>query len=901
MVWNRIIITVITTLLMLTVSIQAHILNVPEDFETIQGAIDEAEDGDTVLVAPGEYVENIQFAGRDIVVASHFIIDGDEDFIAETIIDGDQNGSVVTFSNLGDTVPQLNGFTLRNGGRKDDSHGEGIESLYANPFLSNLVVTDNRGYSGGLSFRYSEATLNNSRIVGNIGSFGGGGLIFHSDISMQNVIFESNESESNGGGLLIWSCDPTLMDVIVRDNIAGAIGGGIRLDSASPTLTRVAIVDNVGRIGGGLETDFDSNPVLINVTIVGNESESNQGGGIDIGRSEVTMVNSIVWGNEPGNILNEGNFEAIYSDFEDMMGGEGNISEEPLFVDPDNGDYHLTHDSPCIDAGDPDSDPDLDGTRADMGAFPYLRRGVMRGTVLDHATDEPIPAAQITTDNGQETTTDDNGFFILPNLIANLEYDLTASAPGYNDSTLTDLRLGEDDTLEVEYRLLHPEFTTQPDDINVSMPTGESSEFVIIIENQGNGILEWTVEPRRRGEAGVDPWRLRRHINISRIADDDHINSVIFAENYYYVSGENHVGIEDGPDLIYVINRFGELVDSFLQPEEIWEDRSIKDMAWDGELIWGAGSGMIGGFTTEGELQIQFQGPCNPNSAIAWDPDRELLWISAITSDIYGIRRNGEIVTELDRCRFRIYGLAYWRDDPDGYTLYIFHNPSGDREQMVHKMNPDNGDTLLVRNLSDAVEGSAGGAFITIELDNDSWVFIDIANDGANDRIDVWQLAGITDWMIVDPLEGIIEAEQEQDIFLMLDATNLTTRLYEGRLLFRHNAAGGETSLTIDLTVIEHAVDRSEISIPGEFGITGVHPNPFNSSTTITYGLDKSAPTRLEIFDLSGRLVERLVDETLAGGVYSTVWQAEGLASGLYFVRLEIPGQVAYGKIMLIK
>jgi len=101
-------------------------------------------------------------------------------------------------------------------------------------------------------------------------------------------------------------------------------------------------------------------------------------------------VNTVLWNNNPREIyfLAYGESNAIILNYSDVDGGEdaietndngevnwleGNIDEDPLFTDPDNGDYHLTADSPCIDAGDPESDPDPDGTRADMGAF-YLHQ-----------------------------------------------------------------------------------------------------------------------------------------------------------------------------------------------------------------------------------------------------------------------------------------------------------------------------------------------------------------------------------------------------------------------------------------------------------------------------------------------------------------------------------------------
>ncbi|MEA2095484.1 MAG: T9SS type A sorting domain-containing protein, partial [Candidatus Cloacimonadota bacterium] len=59
------------------------------------------------------------------------------------------------------------------------------------------------------------------------------------------------------------------------------------------------------------------------------------------------------------------------SDIQDGWAGVGNIDSDPLFVAPANGNYHLSADSPCIDAGDPTSPFDPDSTIADMGAYYY--------------------------------------------------------------------------------------------------------------------------------------------------------------------------------------------------------------------------------------------------------------------------------------------------------------------------------------------------------------------------------------------------------------------------------------------------------------------------------------------------------------------------------------------------
>jgi len=93
----------------------ADIINVPADQPSIQEGIDVAIEGDTILVASGTFVENINFSGKNITVASHYLITQDTSFISQTIIDGDSLTSVVTFENGEDSTAVLIGFTITNG------------------------------------------------------------------------------------------------------------------------------------------------------------------------------------------------------------------------------------------------------------------------------------------------------------------------------------------------------------------------------------------------------------------------------------------------------------------------------------------------------------------------------------------------------------------------------------------------------------------------------------------------------------------------------------------------------------------------------------------------------------------------------------------------------------------
>src|SRR5688572_15858349 len=92
---------------------QTATIRVPSDYATIQAAIDAAHDGDEIIVSQGKYGENIKFNGKNIYL--HSINPKDWNVVKDTVIDGYQSGSVVTFHGTEGSTCTLEGFTITNG------------------------------------------------------------------------------------------------------------------------------------------------------------------------------------------------------------------------------------------------------------------------------------------------------------------------------------------------------------------------------------------------------------------------------------------------------------------------------------------------------------------------------------------------------------------------------------------------------------------------------------------------------------------------------------------------------------------------------------------------------------------------------------------------------------------
>ena len=262
--------------------------------------------------------------------------------------------------------------------------------------MSNSVVKNNVAPYNGGGFGFWDhndgdlnATLVNVTIKDNVAQagwgVGHGGAVWanNSNPVFENCTITNNTSNNNGGGGNYWGGSmPEFYGCTITGNSATNESGGIYIhtDAAGITMERCLIANNsAGAYAGGVGIGGNQEiSTITNCTVVGNSGSS---GAVEIFNGATLIVqNSILWDNSPDNYEDYdgsgGNGFVYYSNVGGGQDGEGNIDADPLFTNENSGDYTLTQESPCKDAGTADLDgdgvddiTDYNGSAPDMGAY----------------------------------------------------------------------------------------------------------------------------------------------------------------------------------------------------------------------------------------------------------------------------------------------------------------------------------------------------------------------------------------------------------------------------------------------------------------------------------------------------------------------------------------------------
>lgn len=428
-------------------TISAAIITVASG-SSIQAAVDSAVDGDTIKVAAGIFNESITINQKSIILeggySNDFAIQNRNLYI--TIINSiDSNTVAVMITSCVYTT--VDSFTIRNGrrgiemndvlwpivsdnitisnniiennGSTTEQHfrGGGIKVIGSNVFIQNNIIRNNDAMrGGGIAIDGIENfILDANTIEDNIGhsDHGGGIIMYGTGLVSNNMIRRNRVGESLGygwgGGAHAYNYDHQVIHFnhnIWADNYAATIGGAMIIDEGCVAyLDNELFYNNVTTENRGSQLHIDdyngagseSVAEITNSTFFGI-------GCIYVDNSIVTIKNSIVWSpdsnsntdSNPSNddfyVIDNGSaFNISYSSFQDpdyINTGIGNSNFDPLFTNPNSGDFHLqstfghwdsanwiidSQDSPAIDTGDPSSvfnlEPNSNGNRVNMGCY----------------------------------------------------------------------------------------------------------------------------------------------------------------------------------------------------------------------------------------------------------------------------------------------------------------------------------------------------------------------------------------------------------------------------------------------------------------------------------------------------------------------------------------------------
>ncbi|SVD85709.1 uncharacterized protein METZ01_LOCUS438563, partial [marine metagenome] len=223
---------------------ESDYINVPDEYSTIQAAFDASTDGDTILVQPGTYYENLYLTDKSVVLGSLFITTGDTAYIPLTIIDGSNQDHTVEI--LGYEIDRsfvLAGFTIQNGYTSDSnwsSGGGGVKiDNGAEPTLRNLKVINNTAPQGGGIFLSDGALIMDVLVAGNTatgtgssGDNGGGGINVTYSSSTRPLFINvtiSNNTAYRGGGFTTVATHSDMIGCVIKNNTATENGGGLHI------------------------------------------------------------------------------------------------------------------------------------------------------------------------------------------------------------------------------------------------------------------------------------------------------------------------------------------------------------------------------------------------------------------------------------------------------------------------------------------------------------------------------------------------------------------------------------------------------------------------------------------------------------------------------------------------
>lgn len=384
-------------------SVRAETLRVPSEYATIYAAIHSGliSHGDTILVAPGNYYEtNLNTRGWGIIIRS------EEGPNSTSIISSTPNNPIFEYNTWDSTIFNLlSGFTIKN-----SNNYVALRAVNGILIIQNCIFKDNSNgltdndIGGAIRAEDSNITIDNNIFINNRAGKGGAIAIESPMAIINSNIFFGNYAQSDGGSIYAHWSDSCLIsnNLFTNDtSIISYFGGVIYVLGSYNNIINNTLDNN---FGGGIGI-----PYVTYNNIVNNIISNNNGNGIYLAGSDSLLSHyNCIWNND----VNYGG---------SSVPNDGDISIDPQFIGGIPFGYHLRNISPCIDAGYPLGNPDIDGSITDIGAYRFL-----------HGT--PDQTTIISPENGSVCSPD--GYLTWSRVENPFDYDTVYYALQFDDDLL---------------------------------------------------------------------------------------------------------------------------------------------------------------------------------------------------------------------------------------------------------------------------------------------------------------------------------------------------------------------------------------------------------------------------------------------------------------------------------
>ena len=846
------------------------------DYPTIQAAINAAAAGDTIALADGT------FSGE-----------GNRDL--------DYLGKALTIKGLaGD--PQLAVIDCQ--GTAEEPHraflfhsGETVTSV-----LRDVTITGGEiAGDGGAILCQSSPLIENVVFFRNGADRGGAIFADHGDPRITGCTFTENRGDQRAGGVGLLASEAEISDCLFTAQW-GYMGSAVFLpDSSSVTLTGCTITGNNSSLDKDcLGVDGNSSLAIRNCLVTFNTRHAVR----NYGAGSVSVTGSCVYGN------GEGDYDGPIAGAEDH---DGNISDDPLYCDSENGDYSLRSDSPCTEENAPNA--------VRMGAFgtgcpaPPVFTDISANLPESAAVSNGVSWTDLNGDGHADFLVANDGtpnqvlvgdgmggfsFYDDPMLqLSSLRTTASAWSDFDNDGDL-DVYFGNTDLLNMlgsnNGGVFEVDFTENLDHWGTAGRSswsdydGDGRPDLFVASPDSTCVLL-----RGDGQGGFTP------VTGGDLADLGGIVTSCWVDFDGDGDQDLHLVKDGEPDLL--LENDGVFTDVTADP--LGDDGAGRGAAWgdydnDGRLdlylVRNEESNLLlcntgdGDFTTVSAGPVGDDGPGRSGIWGDWDNDGDLDLFLANCGAADRLLRNEGSGRFIDVC-----DPAF--DQPDSSTgaAWADFDQDGDLDLLVAVRG---GGTRLLRN-----DQAGGNHWLRLNLVSNQGrpgcrgARVELTTPG--DSVQVRQVGGGGGWL----------SENELTVHFGLGGAETVSRL---EVTWPGGLSRVDSNLAVDQLLVWTEPDSTGEETPvadvpvERLRLLPARPNPFNPATILAFEIPNRRRVSLAVYDVRGRLVRRLLDEVLEPGRHTAIWRGRDgndhpAAAGVYLVRLKVGEQVVTRGISLVK